>query len=131
MAPQYHADGRKMVEGFGYQAESRMNALDALELFRAGPLFFDLVLTDFDMPLMSGIEVAERVLKIRPDVPILLCTGYCDHALIERARSAGIRDVVQKPFNATALSRILAASLSGPVSGDIPGVHGGERAKKR
>jgi len=103
---------KEMLEGFGYEVESKSNAREALDLFRTRARHFNLVITDFDMPLMSGIELAENLLEVRPDIPILLCTGYLDNSLSVRAKAAGIREVVRKPFDSKKLSRIIAATIT-------------------
>ncbi len=103
----------EMLERFGYEVESRTNAKEALDLFRLLPQFFDLVMTDFDMSLMTGIELAEKMMEVRPDIPIILCTGYLDQSLSESARAAGIREVIRKPFDTIKLSRTIASLIAG------------------
>ncbi|MFN2367934.1 MAG: PAS domain S-box protein, partial [Desulfurivibrionaceae bacterium] len=66
----------RMLDGLGYQITCRTSSVEALELFRNKPEKFDLVVTDHSMPNMTGIKLAESMLAIRPDIPIILCTGY-------------------------------------------------------
>ncbi|MHC1725854.1 MAG: CHASE2 domain-containing protein [Syntrophobacteraceae bacterium] len=110
--PQTCALIQEMLQRCGYEVESKTNAREALDLFRARAKFFDLVMTDFDMSLMSGIELAEKLLEVRPDLPVLLCTGYLDQPLSESAKAAGIREVIRKPFDSKKLSRTIAALMA-------------------
>ncbi len=59
---------------------------------------FDLVITDMDMPNMSGDSLAQTLIKIRPDIPIILCTGYSDRIDKKRAKGLGIKAFVMKPI---------------------------------
>jgi PAS domain S-box-containing protein len=86
----------------------------ALEAFRAHPLDFDVVVTDVSMPHMSGFELARKVLALRPEIPVLVTTGYIRTEDEENARALGIRDLVLKPTNmndlAQSLDRLFRAS---------------------
>jgi CheY-like chemotaxis protein len=103
---------RNMLQKLGYQVVARTNSLTALSDFRADPDAFDLVITDQTMPQMKGTTLAEEMLKIRPDLPIILCTGFSEVVNGERAKLLGIREFVMKPFSvgeiATAIRRALA-----------------------
>jgi DNA-binding NtrC family response regulator len=69
---------------------------------------FDLVITDMGMPGMTGLELAERIKKINPDVPIMLCTGFSEHVTADNYRQIGLAGFVSKPFNAELLAREVA-----------------------
>ena len=69
---------KEMLETLGYETVPRYSSTDALEAFRARPESFDLVITDMTMPHMTGIDLAKEILTIRPDTPIILCTGFSD-----------------------------------------------------
>ncbi len=69
---------KQTLERLGYQVVTRTSSLDALEAFRANSDKFDLVITDMTMPNMTGVELAPRLLEIRPDIPIILCTGFSE-----------------------------------------------------
>ncbi|MBW1726663.1 MAG: response regulator [Deltaproteobacteria bacterium] len=86
-----------MIERLGYKVNSRTSSIEALEAFRANPRRFDLVITDFTMPNMTGMELAKELLKLRSDIPIILCTGYSEHINEDKAKGSGIRAFVMKP----------------------------------
>ena len=71
--------------------------MDALELFQKDPYQFDLVITDMTMPFMTGDELAGECMRIRQDIPIIICTGYSEKLTEERASSIGIRAYLGKP----------------------------------
>jgi len=89
---------KSMLERLGYQVTSRTSSIEALEAFRANPDKFDMVITDMAMPNMSGDKLAVELIKIRPDIPILLSTGFSTIMSEEKALSMGIRGFVMKPF---------------------------------
>jgi len=88
----------RMLEGLGYQVTARFSSTDALELFKARPTDFDLVVTDMTMPDMSGDELAIEMMKIRSDIPVILCTGYSKRISDESVYDLGIKALVNKPF---------------------------------
>ncbi len=96
-----------ILESLGYEADTQHISSDALEVFRLNPGHYDLVITDYSMPDMTGIMLAEELIRIRPDIPIILYTGYYDPALREKARLAGIKDFLSKPFTNEELAAIL------------------------
>ena len=81
---------KQVLERLGYQVTSRTSSLEALEAFRANPDRFDLVITDTAMPNMPGDKLSGELIKIRPDIPILLCTGFSKTMSEEKAASLGI-----------------------------------------
>lgn len=97
-----------MLETLGYQVTSANTPAAAIELFRAGPERFNVVITDMSMPGMSGEELTEALMKIRPDTPVILCTGYGDATIRARASAAGTRMLITKPFKLKELARALA-----------------------
>ncbi len=90
--------GEKILERLGYQVVSRTSPLEALELFRTKPDHFDLVVTDQTMPGMTGDLLAKELMRIRPEIPIVVCTGYSQGMDLERARQRGIKALVMKPI---------------------------------
>ncbi len=94
-----YAEAEKdILESLGYSVTIETNSKEALEIFRAAPREFDLVITDQIMPHFSGYELAKELLVIRPDIPIILCTGFSTQINEEKAESIGIREFVMKPF---------------------------------
>lgn len=89
----------------GYRVTTFNSSGEALDAFRADPDAFDLVLTDQTMPRMTGIDLARQLLRIRPKVPIVLCTGHSDLVDQESAMAAGIRVYLKKPVGARALAQ--------------------------
>lgn len=94
----------KMLSDRGYSVVSQTNSSDALTLFKEDPYRFDLVITDMTMPGMTGDRLAQEILKIRQDIPVILCTGYTEHMTKERAEEIGIKEFIFKPLNMQALT---------------------------
>ncbi len=87
----------KSLSRLGYQVTAEDSSLEALNLFQADPFSFDLVITDQTMPSITGADMAKYMLKIRPDIPVILCTGFSSTVSHAQARSLGIREYVMKP----------------------------------
>jgi two-component system, cell cycle sensor histidine kinase and response regulator CckA len=90
--------GQTMLERLGYKVTVQMSSIDALTTFKAQPENFDMVITDQTMPGMTGIDLARRMLQIRPDLPILLCTGYSSQVSEEKVKACGIKGFAMKPL---------------------------------
>jgi len=103
--------GKEILEGYGYRVESKTSSEEALETFRDGPDKFDLVISDMIMPKMTGEELAEEIVRIRPGIPIILCTGYDEETYKERARKIGIKEVVMKPVTGHDLVNAIKKAL--------------------
>jgi two-component system cell cycle sensor histidine kinase/response regulator CckA len=67
---------RKILEHFGYEVDFWVNPVEALSHFQQDPYGFDLVVTDMTMPIMTGRELALEIMKVREDIPVIICTGY-------------------------------------------------------
>ncbi len=102
----------RLLQRMGYVPVGFTEAEEALAAFTASPHEFDLVLTDMAMPRMSGIDFAQRVLSVRPDIPVLLASGYVRPDEVERALAAGIRKVIWKPSTITEMGAILREELA-------------------
>lgn len=89
--------GKRMLESLGYEVDAKNSSFEALQVFRDNPNRYDLVITDMTMPGMTGDKLASRILKIRPDIPVILCTGYSELINEDRAKEIGIRELVMKP----------------------------------
>jgi PAS domain S-box-containing protein len=90
--------GAKMLSHLGYEVATRSDGAEALEAFRAQPERFDLVITDMTMPNLTGDRLAKELMKIRPDIPIILCTGFSENISEQKAKEIGIRGFSMKPF---------------------------------
>jgi CheY-like chemotaxis protein len=95
---------KRMLGFLGYQVEVRTSAVDAFELFRADPYRFDAVLTDMTMPNLTGLSLSKKILALRPDLPVIMCTGFSDQIDEATIRSAGIRALILKPLVLTELA---------------------------
>ena len=105
--------GRHLLERLGYDVTTRTDSLEALEKFRAQPDAFDLVITDQSMPSMTGIQLAEKLMHIRPDIPIILCTGFSEVVDGKEAKALGIREFMMKPFSVRQLAEAIRRVLGG------------------
>jgi CheY-like chemotaxis protein len=90
--------GRLMLERLGYSVATRTSSIEALELFKSDPNKFQLVITDMTMPNMTGDLLAQKLLELRPDLPVILCTGYSERMTEVRARDMGIKAFLMKPI---------------------------------
>jgi PAS domain S-box-containing protein len=88
---------KQMLERLGYHVTARTGSIDALEAFKANPDRFDLVITDMTMPNMTGEQLAGEIMKIRSDIPVILCTGFSEMISEEKAKSLGIKGFLMKP----------------------------------
>jgi CheY-like chemotaxis protein len=104
--------GRSMLERFGYKVTAATGSREALAIFREGPDRFDLVITDQTMPEMTGMELANHILNIRHDIPIILCTGYSNLVSEEKIRAAGIRALALKPLTKMELVNLIRTTLA-------------------
>ena len=86
------------VESLGYDVDTRTSSIEARELFKNQPDRFDLVITDMTMPKMTGENLARELMRIRPDIPIILCTGYSARINKQQAMAMGIRAFIFKPI---------------------------------
>jgi PAS domain S-box-containing protein len=102
---------KQLLEHKGYQVESKTSAAAALEVFRARPDEFDLVITDMTMPHMTGEKFAIELMAIRPDIPIILCTGYNEMISAEKAKALGIKEFVMKPIIMREMARTIRKVL--------------------
>jgi PAS domain S-box-containing protein len=104
---------RQRLERLGYDVTGMTNPVDALDLFRQDPEAFDLIITDMTMPKMTGDKLVREIFEIRPDVPIILCTGYSEKISKENAQEIGIRKYIEKPIEKETLARSVREVLDG------------------
>ena len=102
---------RDLLESLGYEVTARQDSVEALEIFRANPDRFDLVITDQTMPKMTGMNLAQEVLRIRPNIPIILCTGFSSTVNARDAKSAGIKAFILKPLIRSKISETIQQVL--------------------
>jgi CheY-like chemotaxis protein len=103
--------GEEMVAKLGYDPVGLSSSAEALELFRAEPERFDAVLSDEAMPGLTGSELTVEIRKIRPNIPVVLMSGYVTPSLSARARDAGVFEVLAKPLASHDIARSLASAL--------------------
>ena len=111
--------GQQMLSEYGYSVVKATGGRQALELFRADPREFDLVITDQTMPDLTGKELTAELLQLRPDLPVILCTGYSGQISSDEAQRMGIREYCMKPLNLSQLVRIVRKVLDGTGPGSV------------
>ena len=97
----------------GYQVTSRTSSLETLDVFKASPDQFHLLITDQTMPNMSGLDLAKAIHSIRPDMPIIICTGFSTHISPEKAKEIGVSRFLMKPLRARDLAEAVREVLDG------------------
>jgi len=102
---------RDMLETLGYKVTAITDSTEALAVFQKDPAAFDLVISDQTMPHMTGAKLAEHLLKIKPSLPIILCTGFSEFLGGEEAKSLGIREFVMKPYSAREIAEIIRRAM--------------------
>ena len=90
--------GRQMLQRLGYSVVCRTSSIEALELFKVQSANFDLVITDMTMPNMTGEKLAAELMTVRPDIPVILCSGFSEQITEEKAGQLGIRKYILKPM---------------------------------
>jgi len=103
---------KTMLERLNYRISAKTNSLEALALFQDNPYNFDLIISDFTMPDMTGTQLAKELLSLRPDIPIILTTGSRNVINSEKAEQLGIKDFILKPFSQTEISLTLRQVLN-------------------
>ena len=88
----------EMLESLGYQVVGKTSSREAYDCFAANPERFDVVITDMSMPQLTGDKLAYKILELRPDMPIIMCTGYSEHISRADAARLGIREFLMKPY---------------------------------
>lgn len=109
--------GKQMLARLGYQVFAVSDPREALMAFVERPGQFDVVITDMTMPQMTGVELARRVMEVRPDIPVILCTGYSEQVDKRKAKELGIRGFMMKPCTLRAFGEMVQRVLGG---GELP-----------
>jgi CheY-like chemotaxis protein len=95
----------------GYDVTTLSDSIEALEMFSAEPDRFDIIVTDMTMPNLTGVELGRRILAIRPDIPIIMCTGFSEKMSREKAGDIGIKEYLMKPVDKTVMANALRRYL--------------------
>jgi PAS domain S-box-containing protein len=107
--------GEKMLRRLGYEPAVFQSSLEALKAFRAEPHRFDLIITDQSMPHLTGTELAREALRLRPEIPIILCSGFSpdsgESPTGKQAEQIGVREVVMKPLGSAEMAAIIRKTL--------------------
>ena len=109
--PDITALAKAMLEDLGCRVTAKTSSMEALELFKKDPDKFDLVITDMTMPGMTGDRLAQKILEVKADMPVIMCTGYSEYITEKRAKSIGIREYMMKPLEMEKLVRIIRKVL--------------------
>jgi PAS domain S-box-containing protein len=103
---------RGVLEKLGYEVEAFTDGRHALERIRSDPEAFDLVITDQTMPRLSGLQVAAEMFRVRPELPIILCTGFSEVADAKAAYAAGIREFLMKPYSVREMAEAVKRTVA-------------------
>jgi two-component system, cell cycle sensor histidine kinase and response regulator CckA len=101
----------QLLGKIGYRVITKMNPVEALEAFRSNPDYFHAVITDMTMPQMTGAHLAQKLMEIRNDIPIIICTGYSVMMNAEKARLAGIAEYLMKPVGMRVMAQTIRKVL--------------------
>ncbi len=101
----------RMLKRMGYRVVIAENGKDALNKFKSSNKTIDLLITDISMPYMTGIELAQKIFKLKPDIPVILFTGYKDVLISEKIKHIGIHEILTKPFTQKELEDCIIRSL--------------------
>ncbi len=102
----------ELLKGLGYKVRGMNDSQKALEVFRETPHHFDIVLSDYTMPQMTGDLLAAELLEIRPDIPIILFSGYSDNLSVESITEGAIIAFADKPVDKNKLAKLIRQVLS-------------------
>ncbi len=102
----------KIIERLGYNVIAHTNSDDALQIFKDLPSQFDLVITDYRMPGMNGAELSREILKVAPDIPIIMCSGFTSEFSGEDADALGIKRFIRKPLMKKDFALLIEDALS-------------------
>jgi signal transduction histidine kinase/CheY-like chemotaxis protein len=106
---------RQLLERLGYHVTGMVSSLAALAAFRARPARFDLVITDLTMPKLTGVELLQELRQIRPDIPVILCTGFSENVMAETIKSLEINAFITKPVTSREMAQVLHKVLANKV----------------
>ena len=90
--------GRDLLERLGYRVETRASSIDAIEAFKVNPQKYDLIISDVTMPKMTGDEMAQQIKAVRPEIPIILCSGFSNRINELSMETLGVNAILMKPI---------------------------------
>ena len=102
---------QQVLKTLGYQVTAATSSVEAWRMFEENPENFDLIITDMSMPHMSGMELATKIIELRKDMPIILCTGYSEIINKEKAKAMGICEYLMKPVTKDSLATAIRQAL--------------------
>ena len=103
--------GKNMLSKLGYQVTTRTSSIEALEDFKTTPDRFNLIISDMTMPSMTGDMLADEIIKIRPDIPIIICTGFSEQLSEKKINALGIKGLLMKPLTINELAKTVRKVL--------------------
>ena len=101
----------RLLGSMGYRVTTSAGSREALELLRRDPSAFDLVLTDQSMPHLTGLELAREMRRLRPGLPVVLTSGFCDTLQTESPETLGVSSILWKPYTLEELDRAVLDAL--------------------
>jgi CheY-like chemotaxis protein len=101
----------KILSSLGYRMATFTCSVEALDAFKTTPGKYDLIITDQTMPRMTGADLARKVLEIRPEIPVIICTGFSRSISEAEAQDIGIKGLLMKPFTLQSLSKAVHSAL--------------------
>ena len=102
---------KQYLDSHGYRVQAFSSGYESFEAFKADPSAFDLVITDMTMPGITGDQLAAEILKIRPDLPIILCTGFSENISPAEAKALGIKRFAYKPIGGQEVTALIRKIL--------------------
>jgi signal transduction histidine kinase/CheY-like chemotaxis protein len=103
--------GQVMLEQLGYVVIKETNSFNAWKIFQENPYQFDAVITDQTMPYLTGMDLSRKILQVRPEIPVILCTGYSNLIDEKQAKNEGVRGFIMKPFIKKEIASLLRAVI--------------------
>jgi PAS domain S-box-containing protein len=102
---------KKILERMGYRVMAMTDSMEALEVFKANPQNFDLIISDMTMPNVTGDQLAKELIAIRPDIPVIISTGFSERLNEEQAEQMGIKAFLMKPVSRSEMARTIREIL--------------------
>jgi CheY-like chemotaxis protein len=108
--------GKRVLKWMGYQVKGATDPIEALEMIRNQPHQFDLIISDFSMPQMNGIQMSEEIKRINPGIPIILLSGYNSDVAKKQIKSSGVNGFITKPISKNQLAIVIRKVLDDPLA---------------